>query len=109
MTTTASSRENNRQQKGKRRSASDAASASAMEESHSNTFDHGSGNGGRSTKRVKDDADEVHEDRKPRSMKKGAKIVDESEMAVDEEGEVDEDGGETRCLCGKGGENCPRK
>ena len=35
----------------------------------------------------------------------GYRIVDESEMVVDSEGSEGDEDGDTRCICGRGGEN----
>ena len=105
MTTTSSSKENGRTHKSKRTSVSNAASPSD-EQPNGNlngTDPSGTSSGGRGTKRVRDGSEEPMEEKRPRSLKKGPKVIDDSDMAVDGEGDGEEDGGDTRCVCGKGG------
>ncbi|KIM31458.1 hypothetical protein M408DRAFT_21492, partial [Serendipita vermifera MAFF 305830] len=106
MTTTSNSKENGRSHKSKRRSVSNAASPSDEQlNGNLNGTDPAStssGGGARTTKRVRDGTEEPVEEKKPRSLKRGAKVIEESDMAVDGEGDGDEDGGDTRCVCGKG-------
>lgn len=101
MTTTSS--------KGKRRSVSDATSPTdELGPNNGNSvLDAGSGNGsgsGRSAKRVRDDGEDTMDEKRPRGTKKGPKVVDESDMAVDADGGEDGEDGDTRCVCGKGGQ-----
>lgn len=107
MTTTSNGKENGRSHKSKRRSISNAASPSdeQLNGNLNGTDPSGtsSGGGGRGPKRVRDGTEEPPEEKRPRSLKKGPKHIDESDMAVDGEGDGDEDGGDTRCVCGKGG------
>ncbi|CAG7854746.1 SubName: Full=Uncharacterized protein {ECO:0000313/EMBL:CCA66350.1} [Serendipita indica DSM 11827] len=56
---------------------------------------------GRGSKRVRDDPEEAVEEKRPRGTKKMSRMVDESDMAVDGEGDGEEDSGDTRCVCGK--------
>jgi hypothetical protein len=107
MTTTSSSKDNGRSHKGKRRSISNAASPSDDLNGNPNGTEPSgtsSGGGGRAGKRVREDTDDPPEEKRPRNFKKSLRVVDESDMAVDGEGDGDEDGGDTRCVCGKGGE-----
>jgi len=106
MTTTSNSKEPGRSHKGKRRSFSNAASPSDDLNGNPNGTEPSgtsSGGGGRAGKRVREDTEDPPEEKRPRSMKKSLKVVDESDMVVDGEGDGDEDGGDTRCVCGKGG------
>jgi hypothetical protein len=106
MTATSSSKESGRTHKGKRRSLSNAASPSDDLNGNPNGTEPSgtsSGGGGRAGKRVREDTEDPPEEKRPRSLKKSLKVVDESDMAVDGEGDGDEDGGDTRCVCGKGG------
>jgi len=103
--TTTSSKENGRSHKTKRRSVSNAASPSDDLNPNLNGEPSGtsSGGGGRGTKRVRDDTEDPPEEKRPRSMKKAPKIIDDNDMLIDGEPDGDEDGGDTRCVCGKGG------
>jgi hypothetical protein len=98
--------------KGKRRSVSDATSPTDEPGLNGN----GNGNGaldgsgagsgsGRSGKRVREEVEDAVEEKRPRGMKKAARVVDESEMVVDGEGPEGDEDGDTRCICGRGGEN----
>ncbi|PVG00391.1 hypothetical protein CPB86DRAFT_755021, partial [Serendipita vermifera] len=104
MTTTSSSKDSGRTQKGKRRSVSNATSPNEEVTSNLNGGEQSSNglSNGRGGKRVRDEQDEIVDEKRPRVPKKGAKATDESDMAVDGEGDGDEDGGDTRCVCGKG-------
>jgi hypothetical protein len=95
--------------KGKRRSVSDATSPTD-EPGNSGPLEGsgpGSGSGsGRSGKRVREDAEDAVEEKRPRGMKKAARVVDESDMVVDGEGPDGDEDGDTRCICGRGGKYC---
>ncbi|KAG8761067.1 hypothetical protein FRC14_007848 [Serendipita sp. 396] len=99
MTATSSSKDNGRSHKGKRRSVSDATSPTDEMTGTANGIEHpGSG---RSGKRSRDDTEDTIEEKRPRGAKKAQRAVDESDMIVDGEADGEDEGGETRCVCGK--------